>query len=531
MRFLWVLMKPSAHRICTFLLCTIVHSPFDASKSALAQPPPPGPIEGPDGEPLIPDYPSDTEIFRSYIEFGQDTTAIEVDPSDDGNSIEDFCYWWGTKSLPDSFPEDYLLKHGRSDRWYPDFLYRASVIFLQRAQGVVYMLSRAEGPGDQFDDCDFWYNVQFVTLKANPFVRSIVVVNDQDYDEQWIYWMPGDERPRKREEGEIGEGEREFGDVGNRPSGNYQDRQPYKDDGDYWRGNVMNAVSGTLGAGVNSVQTGVSGLLRAVVGGQNPPTAPPGGATKERKDQPDTGTKTDVLNLNIGALPDSLVGIDGQSTVATVNPTLATDFFPANDETSIGGLNGLSNTETSLNLFGRGRRIMQPRAATASCLASWFDDLRNPGFPSRRRKSDVFKIHAAVDKFLGQLYKWLPGDLATVQITQHKKQSEVYHIDISVLDPKNKVIFGEQQIVAQPGKEIAIDTQGRLNVPLYVKVEDDNEKPIYFRYGNPPFATQWYSNDPPVSTGPFELNHDHHCETDPMGPWDEKRQIRCRFTP
>ncbi|MCJ1464620.1 hypothetical protein MMC07_003233 [Pseudocyphellaria aurata] len=533
MRFLWVLMKPSAYRVCTFLLCTIVHSPFDAPKSALAQPPPPGPDDGPDGSWIIPlrsDYPIDDEIARAYIDPGPDMTALEVDGSDDGDTIEQFCHGYGTNWLRDCFPEGSLFRNGRSDRWYLDFWYRFNVIFLQKAQGVVYMLSRKTGPRPQFEDCDFWYEVQFPTLKANRRVTRILAVNDQHFDDQWIYWKPGDERPRTRDEGKIGEDESELGDVGNRPSGDYQ---PYEGDENYGGGNVMNAFGGALGAGL----TGASGLLRAVVGGPKPPTVPPGGATKEPKDQPDTGTKTDVINLNIGALPDSPVGIDGESTVGAVNPTWATDyslataFFPSNDDTSSGGLQGISNIETSLNLFGRGRRIMQRRAVTASCLAaSLFDDPRNPDFPSRRRESDVFKISATVDKFVGQIYKWIPGELATVQITQHKKQSGVYHINISFLDPNRNVIFSKQQIVVQTGKEIAIDTQRQLNLLnllLYVKVENGNEEPIYFRYG----GDQWSSSDPPFVTGSLDFKHDHHCVTEPQGPWDEKRQIRCRFSP
>lgn len=517
-------MEPSTLRFSTFLLCTTVLVPFDAPKTALAQPPPPGPDTGPDGdwtEPVDCDYPKNADISASYIGFGEHTTSLEVDPSDDGESIAEFCHLYGTNWLLDCFPEKYLDKEGRSNRWYADFWYRYVVIYLQRALGVVYVLSRADGPRVMYDDCDLWYYVYFVTLKTNPFVSAIMIVNDQDFEDQWLYWMPGDEKPRKRGDTR---------DVGNRQRGTGKNSEysEYKNDNGYWGENVMNAVVGTVSTGLTSVQTTALGLLRAVLGGRTPPTAPPSGDAEKRKDQPNTGTKTDVINLNIGELPDSPAGIDGELTLAAMNPTSATDFSPANDETSSGDLRGISNTETSLSLFGRGRRIMKPRAVAASCLGSLFDDPRIPDFPSHRRKSDVFKISTIKDIFLGQLYKWMPADLAKVRITQYKKQSEVYHIDISVLDPNQNVIFGEQQLVAQPGQEITIDTKGRLLLLLYVKVDDGNEKPISFRYGDP--GTQWYSNDlPSVTANGF--NQDHYCVTDPLGLWDEQRQVQCLFTP
>lgn len=123
---------------------------------------------------------------------------------------------------------------------------------------------------------------------------------------------------------------------------------------------------------------------------------------------------------------------------------------------------------------------------------------------------------------------FVPGPLATILITQYKKEydsqqeSVGYHLDITVLDPASKVLFGEKRIYAPSGQDITVNAN--LNYPLYVKVDDKNENPISFRYGNPLLSfvlrAQWDSND---------QSQDHRCVTDPQGPWEDERQIKCEF--
>ncbi|MCJ1425095.1 hypothetical protein MMC29_002983 [Sticta canariensis] len=129
----------------------------------------------------------------------------------------------------------------------------------------------------------------------------------------------------------------------------------------------------------------------------------------------------------------------------------------------------------------------------------------------------------------GLLCPFVPGDLATLLITQYKKQFDSqrqsidYHLDITILDPAGKVIFTEQQVDAPSRQEITVDAH--LNLLLHVEVDDENDSPISLRYGDPLIlntvnGVKWNNND---------QSQDHKCVTDPEGSWDDKRQIMCLF--
>ena len=566
MRYFRAMMQSSMLRFSIFLVSAIVLVHFDIPKTALAIPGPPGPPPPPGPNyrfptPLKCDYPDDDTIRSDFLGTDLDGTVDFADLDTPSNyQVPAFCFLYGAKWIDDAFPADYIFKGGRSDRWYQDFYYRLSVIFLQQARGWVYLLSRAEGPRPSRDECRFWFYAQFPTLRATEAVDGIVVVNVEDFDDQWLYWERGDgDQPRQRPEpggdgnGDDGNGNGRGGDGngngngrnGNRQGGDLTEWNGGNADGN--GGSVWNALTGALGTGLIRLQTtaagfGAAGLeaWRAVMGGRKHPSMP-AGDPNHRMDQPDPGIKTDVLNLKIGELPDIPGGMDETSTVAAIDPTSGADGFEANDETSreeepgIGGvlntdgIGGISNTATSLGLFGRGHR-MHSRTVYGSCNGdNWVADPWNPDFPGYTGMSGRPKDASRPASSYGALYPFAPGALATLLITQYGKrfdsqrQSSDYHLDITILDPAGKVIFTQKQIDAPSRQEITVDAG--LNFLLHVKVADEKDGPISFRYGDPLIlnvvnGVKWDSND---------KSQDHRCATDPAGLWEDKRQIMCMF--
>lgn len=539
MHFLRPLLQSSLLRFLTFLLSAIVLVPFDTPKTALAigRPRRPGP-PGADPRlptPLICDYPNDDAIRLRFTAPGSDETVVfaDLDVPGDGQ-VAEYCALYDRKWIYDCFPTGYLVQGLRSRRWLIDFYYRFNVIYLQAAQGWVYLLSRADGPREELAECSFWFQVQFTTLRMNPNVLAIAVVNVLNYNDWWIYWMRGDgDQPRRRP---TPSGD----DDGNGGGGN----QRGNGNGNGNSGSTMNSLGGIVSTGLTNLGTNAGGFgaaaWRAFWGNGKDPTAPAGDDSKDRKDQTDPGIKTDVLNLKIGELPDLPVGIDEKSTIAASDPTsvtdstLAADNFKPNDETSSvnGDLNideSLENptTATSGKLFGRSHRIIYSRADVGFCNGhDWFEDPSIADFTSYKAMQERPETPASS---YGLLYNLVPGALATILITQYKKeydsqqQSVGYHLDITVLDPASEVLFGGKRIYAPSGQEITVNAN--LNFLLYVKVDDKDENPISIRYGNPLIfntvnGAQWDSND---------QSQEHRCVTDPKGPWEDKRQIMCLF--
>lgn len=552
MRFFRAMMQSSMLQFSTFLLSTIVLVHFDIPKAALAQPGPPGPNRR-FSTPEECDYPDDETIRSDYMGTDPDETVDFADLGTPSNGqVAEFCFLYELKWIHDCFPSNYLSKGERSDRWYLDFYYRFSVIYLQAARGWVYLLSRADGPRDSLVECTFWFQVQFPTLRTNEAVEGIVLVNVENYEDQWIYWMKGDGDQARRRPRPGGDGN------GNGRNGGKRVESGNERGGDFteWNGNgngngndgsVWNSLTGVLGTGLTNLQTsavgfGAAGLQawRAFLGGRKHPSTS-AGDPNHRTNQPDPGTKTDVLNLKIGELPDLPDGIDETTTMAAKDPTSAADDFEADDETSreeelgIGGvLNtdeiwGNSNPATSLNLFGRGHRMRSPTVVGTCNGDDWVDDPWNPDFPGYTGMPAQPEIASTPASSYGPLYPFAPGDFATLLITQHKKQFDSqrqsidYHLDITILNPAGKVVFTQQQIDAPSRQEITVDAH--LNLLLHVEVDDEKESPISLRYGNPLIlntvnGVKWNSDD---------QSQDHRCVTDPKGSWEDKRQIMCLF--
>ena len=537
MHFLRAMMQSSMFRFSTLLLSAIVLVPFDIPRTALAVRGPPGPSRG-FSSPRRSDYPEDGEIRAFFTRPDPDGT-VEWADLDGGTTtqVAEFCSEFGMKPIPDCFPPDYLLKNGRSDRWFVDFFYRYTVIYLRAARGWVYLVSRAEGPRPSLDTCSFWFEVQFPTLRENEAGKGIVLVNVENFKDAWVYWLrgEGDEAHQRPIPGQDGNDDIarfiEWEDTG-------------KD------GNFFNGLAGPLstGAGIMGVvQTAVGGwtaagmeAVRALWAHKKRPTSPAGDHTNQL-DQPDPGIKTDVLDLKIGGLPDLPDGMDETSTITAKDPTLVADDFEANDGTSreedlgIGGVLptdnvlGDSNTATFSNLIGRGHR-MRSRTFVGTCNGdSWVDDPSNPDFPGHKDTLIQLEISSKQASSYGLLYPFAPGELATLQITQYAKtfdsqrQSVDYHLDITILNPAGTVVFTEQQMDAPSGQEITVDA--KLQLPLYIEVADKKDSPISFRYGDPLIlntvnGVRWDSND---------KSQDHRCVTDPEPLWEDKRQITCLF--
>ncbi|MCJ1429885.1 hypothetical protein MMC29_007800 [Sticta canariensis] len=414
MRFFRAMMQSSMLQFSTLLLSAIVLVHFDIPKTALAQPGPPGPNRR-FTTPVECDYPDDETIRSDFMGINPDQTVDFADPDTPSNGqVGEFCFLYQLKRIHDCFPSNYLRKGERSDRWYLDFYYRFSVIYLQAARGWVHLLSRADGPRDSLVECIFWFRVQSPTLRTNEAVLGIVVVNVEDYEDQWIYWIKGDGDQARRRARPGGDGNGNGGNGNGRGGDGKRIESGNEKGGDFteWSGNgnghgndgsVWNVLTGVLGTELTHLQTsaigfGATGLeaWRAFLGGRKHPSTP-AGDPNHRMDQPDPGTKTDILNLKIGELPDFPDGIDETSTMAAIDPTAAADDFEANDETSeeeelgIGGvLNtdevwGKSNTATSLKLFGRSHR-MHSRTVVGTCNGDdWVEDPWNPDFPRLHR--------------------------------------------------------------------------------------------------------------------------------------------------
>lgn len=314
---------------------------------------------------------------------------------------------------------------------------------------------------------------------------------------------------------------------------------------------LMNVGTGVVGGGeagwanlqMGAASLGVTALegWRAHFGGINHPTMPVGDDSKDRKDQLDPGIKTDVLDLKTGELPDVPDGTDEKPTVASIDPTSTADELETNDGTSqgilgIGGaldtdkIGGSSNTATTWNLFGRDRFIRRSSAAVGFCNSDdCVDDPWSPNFPDYAAMIARPGTLSSPASSYGLLYPFVPGELATVSITQYDKQFDAqrqsvdYHLDITVRDSDNNVLFAEQLIAAPSGKEITVDAH--LNFLLHVEVDDAKENPISIRYGDPLLlnsvnGAKWNSDD---------QSQDHRCTTDPTGLWEDKRQIMCFF--
>lgn len=252
------------------------------------------------------------------------------------------------------------------------------------------------------------------------------------------------------------------------------------------------------------------------------------------------------MDLKIGELPNSPVGTDDKPTVVATDPTSVADNIEVNDEKSgegvlrVGGalnaneIGENSNSAATWNLFGRSRIIMHSHAASVCNGDSWIDDVWNPDFPGHTGMKGhlgtpiglAFISPAPVFKLL---YPLLPGDLATVLITQYEKQfdsqrqSMDYHLDITVLDPAKRVLFTVRKIATPSREAVAVDAH--LEFWLHVEVDEEKENPISFRYDDPLIfnivnGTKWNSDD---------QSQDPRCTTDPKGPWEDKRQIKCFF--
>ena len=539
-RFLRAMMKSPFFQVSIFLLSAIVLVHFEIPKTALAVLGPPGPDRRL-STPVECDYPDDDALRSAFTGSGPDETVVWADVHVYKAPLDEFCSRYDKKWFVDCYPNGYLNGIGLSDRWRTDFYYRFTVVFLRAARGWVYLLSRADGPRESFPGCGFWYQVQFPILRANEAVSGIVVVNADDYEDQWLYWLRGDgdqarRRPSRGDDNVNGEDSTEGNGNGN---GGY--------------GPMFNALTGALttgtglvGAGLTQLQTGAAGLFtagleawRAFRGGKKH-LSTPAGDPNQRKDQPDPGTKTDVLDLKIGELPDFSDGIDEKWTPTALDPLPAANDFEANVDTSregdlgIGGvLNadnnfGDFNAATSLNLFGRGRRI-RSLPVPGTCNSDWAADPSSLSIPGRGDMLQRLETAASQSSTYWLLYPFAPGQLATLLITQYEKgldsqrQSVDYHLDVNILNADGKPGFTQQKIDAPSGQETTIEAD--LPLPLYVQVADQKDSPIIFRYGTPlamdtVSGVRWDSND---------QSPDHRCTTDPTGLWEDKRQIMCLF--
>ncbi|MCJ1461632.1 hypothetical protein MMC07_000229 [Pseudocyphellaria aurata] len=560
MHFLRVLMQPSVRRFSTFFLAAIILVPFDTPKTALAQPEPPrppGPVRGLPGlpGPDKSDYPNDRAIKWNFLCNEPHEKIMAVDTTiPPYESLEDFSARYKTQYFSICFASDFIRQGQRSSRWYTDFFIRCMLYFLKQAQGLVYVLSNANGPRADGPDCALWFRYQFPALRANPAVLRILIVNDVNFADRWVYWEKGDgDAPRRRPSSTGDDG---GGDGGDDRSGTGGTRY---DNGGSTVNVIVPAIPsvGNRPNGLNGLKEGLVGAGAAALGFLGgalllkPPSSFTGDDTKSPKDQP-KGVKTDVLpNSNTAELPDLPVGFDqnpikvgllnsdiGELSNVPIgigqNPTdvAATDSTsPDIQSFDLGGGStsyatwGNSDPATSLRLFGRGRRILQSRADTDACSNYWIVDGTRPDDPDWNTVPGTVDLHISASSW-GPAYPLAGGDRATVTITQYKRSpdsaGQPYHLEISVFSPNGTPYVAQQKVVARPSQEIEIDLHDQLVLSLWVTVDEGKDNPISFKYGDPGWSgTSWKSDN--------QLQ-EHQCVTDPQGAdWGDSRTIKCLF--
>lgn len=530
-----MLLFPSQTRSVAFLLFTLFINltflvPFGGNKYALAQ------YLGPDNRYPPPpdkawtlttsDYPRYEDLQANFYGTGPDQTLLNTLQGGYLLNYRALCGRPGLnlKCIDNAFSPGYVLRNGRTQRWYRDFFYRLNRYYMEKAINYVYVLTQlAADP----ISCAYFYDTISPVLRFNPQVTRIYLVDPEDWATKRVYW--------DRADAESGSGGNRDGGITPNPA-------------------APALVLPLIGTGATSFSTGLAALDGFVNGIKS--KVPPDWRIffgDEKKQDP--AEKTDVLPLHTTLLPssDDQAGTKGGLLVASADGT---------SEPQTGEVSSTSGTSTSTNentdlqsktidqttgneipdfrTFMQRRRLSLLPRDSDICMG-WvidMDSLSNPIQPGAAGTSSDSNIKLSVtqDSVLSPL--GFKPDTATVVVTQHDRLPEenYYVLDILIYsDPQGKPIQDEQGVKANPDEEIKIDVPWKANDPpptspltlatftwpLSLYVDGDREKPIRFEYGG---LLMFGSGT--GGSGNFDSNDQRHCST---SPWSSTstRTIRC----
>lgn len=154
-----------------------------------------GIIDSSPKEPAKSDYPTDDEIGLAFKGIGSDQSIMfsEIGAS---KAATDFAHMHNGKVYEDLFPVDYTKRNGRSKNWHGDFIDRICRLFAGYSIGKVYLISKF--PDGPCSTRSVWYRIEFPTLKANPVVESVILVNYENFQQQEILWARGSSQQSQR---------------------------------------------------------------------------------------------------------------------------------------------------------------------------------------------------------------------------------------------------------------------------------------------------------------------------------------------
>ena len=211
-------------------------------------------------EPDVSTYPSDDEIDTAFIGGEEDATVLFVDIEDGNDGAYKFKDEPGIRTIRRAFrnnPDgsEFIFRNNRPRRWYADFAERVALVYVQRAIGLVWLVSRwPEGPR-LLQSCNIFWFVELSALKTNPDLRAIMLVDSYNIKVRRQYW-PVPENPSDKAGNRDGNG-----------GGNGDGNWPLKDmGGNRILGPGAGGAGGPGAGGTAGVVAGVAASIAAGAG-------------------------------------------------------------------------------------------------------------------------------------------------------------------------------------------------------------------------------------------------------------------------
>lgn len=447
--------------------------------------------------PIYSSYPSDDEIRQAFLGVGPDETTLISELRMSPAELATFKSRYAPKkTFFDVFPVSLLTYHeDEKAECYSDFLGRCSRIFAEESSGDVYLFADwTYGPHNH--DSQF-NSIIFPTLRNNPNVRRIMLVNPSAFAERLQFWPPKSDDPH-----EIAPEDEAALDVL------------------------------TIGAGV---ATGGLSLFRPILGSPTPSIPPP-----QKKEQVPVETKQDSFFVDTASLPEQSEGFDStqlissdalplsedQTPLFTTISDYGTDVFAAEgganeadtdaiDSATITGIEPDSlfstNLDDTTDLFGAivKRKSMLYRRG---CAPPPGLELELPFLAEELRAAGAIDSVSSVP-FPGALPAY-----ATVHVVQRRSSgtSGQFKLDIEIRNSADEVIGSIADAVADENQRIEVQSALPYRVQVWTQGSDDYQ-PLKFQYG--PTGVEWDSNDSDLAT--------HDCHAD---EWrEDHREIDCKF--
>lgn len=513
-----MLLVPDQIQPCFFPFFTLVLTltcltSFGGHKYALAQFPgwqgPEGPFIGPnpkypsDSEfPLSTessDYPDDVQIRNVFSDTGLDQTLlVAISEFDHIYRYELFCN--RLECISEQFPADFFKRLERSRKWYRDFLARCHALYMEKARGIVYILTDTAQPPIS---CTY-FTAMIFHLKRIQAVTKIILVSAEDWDDQLVYW--------------------ERKDDGNKDPPEKPDRfevHPLTTVGG--GGFSIGGLIGTSeGPAVDFLKkTTFDPVVHLLFGNDYTPDWP-------------SEVETDPVLSTTASLPssdDQLIGSASVETSETDKVPLKTD-----DQGAVG-----ENLDAR-NVFRRRRRPFLPRDS-GNCM-DWMEEW---DFSSNPSPPDAVLHVTSPDPKTANLAQedWNPErllapfdvkeDVVTLLVLQHAKTAPNpdFVLDISI-SYQGKTIYNKAGVNAPPNEKIKVPipfedaklppdsliVSAKFSWPIFLSTGENNADPLTIQYGDPLMFSQ-------VTGGSrtFDSSNTNICHTNEWA--NSQREIKC----